>query len=201
MLRILSLSLFMALASIAVAQQQLKIKVIFTDSSFDDASKAKLYQAVALLDSVYNSKAFGELVLAENFNVGNHNLSSADILELVRSGMDNYKGALKDYSMDLRLNVYDFYKGGKEYGNTKMKSRITSTHRCYILKNDFTCYATHLAHEYMHEIGFYDVKSWDGIKRIKTNSVPYKIGRIVTKIINKPNKCSYQTTTCKKIKP
>ncbi|WP_293304109.1 hypothetical protein [Pedobacter sp. UBA5917] len=198
MKRALFFVLFFAGFFSVVAQQKVSVKPIFIDSSFDSISKVKAYESVKILDSVFNSDAFEELVLAEKFTVGNNSLSSVDILDLIRGGADNFKGSPKDYSIDLRLGVYDAYKGGKEYGNTKMASRITYTHRCYIIKNATRCYASHLAHEYMHEIGFYDVKSWEGVRRTKANSVPYKIGNIVARIIGKPSGCSYQTSTCKK---
>ncbi|RZJ22054.1 MAG: hypothetical protein EON51_09155 [Acinetobacter sp.] len=93
----------------------------------------------------------------------------------------------QDYSIDLRLKLYDKYRGGNEFGYTGMEDRITSTHRCYVLNNDVKCYASHLVHEYMHQIGFRDVKSWRGGKWTKINSVPYKVGRLVDKFIANNN--------------
>lgn len=198
MYRMLIIIFLSGLVRTSRAQPQVRVQPVLVDSSFDAASEVKLHIAVALLDSIYNSEAFAQAVLAETFSVGNYSLSGAAILEIIRSGMDNYKDAEKDYSIDLRVRVYDAYKGGKEYGNTQMNSRITATHRCYILNNDVHCYVSHLAHEYMHEIGFYDVKSWVGLKRTKINSVPYKVGGIVSRIMNKKYQCAYQTSTCKK---
>jgi len=192
------ITIFLSAVFLTSNAQQVKVSTILVDSSFDNASLLKLEEATRLLENVFNSEAFAQSVLSEKFSVGHYNLSSEEILEIIRSGMDNYKNAEKDYSIDLRLTIYDSYKGGKEYGNTAMISRITSTHRCYILYNDVTCYASHLAHEYMHEVGFFDVKSWVGLRRTKINSVPYKIGRIVSGLINQANSCPYRSSTCKK---
>ena len=182
--------------SIAYSQNHVVVNSIKVDESFDDISASRLQQAVKELENIFNSEEFARAVLHEKFNVGNKNLTSTQIYELIVSGMNNYKDAPKDYSIDLKVRVFDDYIGHENFGTTDMKTRITSTHRCFILKNDIKCYISHLAHEYMHQIGFLDDRTW--WFGTKTKSVPYKIGDIVAKLIDAPKNCHFVNTTCPK---
>lgn len=175
---------------------QIKINPILVDSSFDSVSNAKLQQAVFIMDSVFNTKSFAQEVLSSTFDVGNEGLSSQDILALLFSGKDHFKDTLYDGCIDLRLKVFDSYYGSLNFGITDMSTHITRTHRCFILQNNVKCYVSHLAHEYMHQIGFYDWHStWIGPK---TQSVPYKIGNIVDKLIGNTGPCLAKKEECKK---
>ena len=184
------------LSSLSFGQQRIKVNPIKVDSSFDEASLTKLDEAVKILDSIYNSEPFAQAVLNTDFNVGNFGLTNNQILELIRSGADNYKDKPKDYSIDLRVKVFNEYFGHGNFGITDMATRVTRTHRCYILHNDVKCYVSHLAHEYIHEIGFYDNKTW--LFGTKTKSVPYKIGNIVDALIGNRNPCVAKDETCSK---
>jgi len=192
----LILSLFFFSTIIVTAQQKVRVNPIVMDDNFDNISLNKLNEAAKILDSVFNSEEFAKQVLATNFKVGNFGLTSADILEVIKSGMDSFANKPKDYSIDIRVTVYDKYKGGDEFGRTNMNTHVTETHRCYILNNDVKCYVSHLAHEYLHEIGFYDERTWVFGK--KNKSVPYKIGDIVDTIIKNKKPCYAQHSTCTK---
>lgn len=187
-------TLLLLLPSLNFAQQRVKVNAIQVDSSFDQASLAKLNEAVKILDSIFNSEEFAQAVCHTEFNVGNYNLKNYQILELIRSGADNYKDKPKDYSIDIRVKVFNEYFGHGNFGITDMNTRVTRTHRCYILHNDIKCYISHLAHEYMHQIGFYD-KRYRGVGT-KTKSVPYKIGNIVDTLIGNTNPCLAKDETC-----
>lgn len=171
------------------AQSKVKINPILIEETykFDSISLKKLNNAVGILKVVLNSKEFEDSVLNETFKIGNNNLSSSEIFEIIISGQDNYKNKRKDYSIDLRLSIFDNYAGSNNFGFTNMNTRITRTHRCYIINNETKCYVSHLSHEYMHQIGFYDKRTWLFGK--KTESVPYKMGRIIDSIINNDKKC------------
>src|SRR6478735_6178461 len=121
-------------------QQRVNVNAIQVDSSFDSASLLKLQEAIKILDNIYNSEAFAQAVLHTDFNVGNFELTNYQILELIRSGADNYKDKPKDYSIDLRVKLFDEYFGHGNFGITDMNTRVTRTHRCYILHNDVKCY-------------------------------------------------------------
>lgn len=186
--KILSSAILLVIcANLTLAQQKLRVNAIQVDSSFDQVSLAKLNEAVELLDSIFNSEKFAEAVRHTEFMFGNFSLTNYQILELIRSGADNYKDKPKDYSIDIRVKVFNEYFGHGNFGITDMDTRITRTHRCYILQNDVKCYASHLSHEYMHQIGFYDKKTW--VLGTKTKSVPYKIGNIVDALIGNTNPC------------
>jgi hypothetical protein len=178
------------------AQERVKVRAVQVDSSFDNASLARLQEAVKVLDSIYNSEEFAQAVLRTSFKAGNHDLDSKQILELIRSGADNYKNKPKDYSIDIRVKLFDEYFGHGNFGITDMGTGITRTHRCYILHNDIKCYISHLAHEYMHQIGFYDERTWFG--GTKTKSVPYKIGNIIDKLTGNTAPCLAKDETCTK---
>ncbi|MDL2143864.1 hypothetical protein QQY79_15155 [Flavobacterium tructae] len=178
------------------SQQRVRVQAIQVDSSFDNISLVKLEEAIKILDSIYNSEAFAQAVLHTDFNVGNFGLTNYQILELIRSGTDNYKDKPKDYSIDIRVKIFDKYLGHDNFGITDMNTRITETHRCYILHNDLKCYISHLGHEYMHEIGFYDDKTW--IFGTKTKSVPYKIGNIIDRLIDNIKPCLAKDEICEK---
>jgi hypothetical protein len=187
-----SLTLFCSLISFS----QVRVQAVKVDDSFDEESSAILDTSMRELEQVFNSEKFKQMVLNETFDVGNFNLSSEDIYELIISGKDNYIDKPEDNSIDIRVRVFDKYAGSGNFGFTDMKTRITRTHRCYILKNSRKCYTSHLAHEYMHQIGFYDKRTWLFGK--KTSSVPYKIGRIVDELIENDAKCFAKKETCSK---
>lgn len=177
-------------------QQKVKVNAIQIDRSFDSASLLKLQEAVNVLDSIYNSELFAQAVLHTDFNVGNFELTNYQILELIRSGADNYKGKPKDYSIDLRVKLFDEYYGHGNFGMTDVNTGVTSTHRCFILHNDVKCYISHLGHEYMHEIGFLDEKTH--VFGTKTKSVPYKIGNIIDTLIGNTALCIAKNELCTK---
>lgn len=173
---------------------QVKVEFIKMDDSFDALSSDILDTTIQELEQVFNSEEFNQMVLNETFNIGNYNLSSEDIYKLIISGKDNYINKPQDNTIDIRVTVFDKYARNGNFGFTNMTSRVTRTHRCYILNNPKKCYTSHLAHEYMHQIGFYDKRTWLFGK--KTSSVPYKIGRIVDKLIKNDAKCFAKNETC-----
>lgn len=193
-IKTISTSILLLITIFCFCQQKVRVNAIQVDSSFDSYSFIKLNEAVKVLDSIYNSEAFAQAVLNTNFNVGNYGLKNTQILELIKSGADNYRGKPKDYSIDIRIGLFNEYLGYNNFGITDMNTRITRTHRCYILHNDIKCFVSHLAHEYMHQIGFYDEKKW--ILGTKTKSVPYKIGNIVDNLIGNLTDCLARNETC-----
>ena len=192
-----SLLLFLSFDPSSFGQESIHIHMQ-PDSTFDLASQQKLQEAAKILELALNSNEFKQMVLDENFNVGNNNLSSEEIYALLVGGQDNYINAEKDGELNFRLSVFDApfkKKNNDNFGVTNMTTRVTRTHRCFILNNDIKCYASHIMHEYMHQIGFIDKRSFLGLGK-KTNSVPYKIGRIVDKLIGNPTSCIAQQGTC-----
>lgn len=188
---------FSMFSNATFSQNLTPVNIILTDSNkFDSLSLSKLKFATQTLEEVFNSDGFRQAVLNENFNVGNNNLSASQIYEIIISGMDNYINKPKDNSIDIRLDIFDRYYGHNNFGITDMETRITRTHRCYILENDLNCYVSHLAHEYMHQIGFYDKRSGMFGTGTKTKSVPYKIGNIVDKLISNSSFCRAINRTC-----
>jgi hypothetical protein len=178
------------------SQKMTNVKIIKVDNSFDSVTNEKLSYAANELQRILNTEEFKRGVKNEKFNVGNFGLTSEEIFEVIISGKDDYKGTQNDYSIDLRVKVFNEYFGHGNFGVTDMISRVTRTHRCYILKNDVKCYISHLAHEYMHQIGFYDERTWWLGK--KTESVPYKIGAIIDDLIGNTAICSAIDETCSK---
>lgn len=184
------------LFTITYSHAQVKVNAIKIDDSFDSTSDEILDNSIKELELVFNSNEFKRMVLAENFKVGNYGLSSTEIYDLIISGKDNYINKPQDNSIDIRVKLFDNYAGHGNFGYTDMQTRITRTHRCYVLQNSVKCYTSHLAHEYMHQIGFYDNRTWLFGK--KTQSVPYKIGRIIDKLIKNDAKCLAKSENCLK---
>lgn len=182
-----ALTLLLLFENPTFCQQQVKVNAIQVDASFDPVSLSKLNEAVTLLESIFNSEEFARAVCHTEFNLGIFGLANYQILELIKSGNDNYKNKPKDYSIEIKVKVFNEYFGHGNFGFTDPASRITRTHRCYILHNDVKCYVSHLAHEYMHQIGFYDKKTW--FLGTKTKSVPYKIGKIVDALLGNVTPC------------
>lgn len=176
--------------------QPVVVKYIIQDNSFDSLSFAKLAESTKILENVINSTDFKTKILGTQFTVGNFDLTSSQIFDLIISGKDNYKDKPADGSIDLRLSLFDKYLGYDNFGLTNMTTRVTSTHRCYVLYNDIKCYVSHLAHEYLHQIGFSDVRTW--LFGTKTKSVPYKVGDIVDELIHNGEFCAAQHQTCRK---
>lgn len=191
------LLLFLSFTSAVNGQDRIVIRT-HLDSTFDQASTQKLHEALEILEVALNSEAFKKRVLEENFNVGNNHLTSEEIYQLLVGGEDNYIDAEKDGELNFRLSLFDEpfkKKNNDNFGVTNMATRITRTHRCFVLNNDVRCYASHLMHEYMHQIGFIDKRRFLGLGT-KTSSVPYKIGRIVDELIGNPTSCLAQQGTC-----
>lgn len=188
------MTIILLILSLNSFAQNVKINPIIIESNFDSISMLKLNESSKMLEKVINSEEFKNEVLNEKFRIGNHKLSSQDIYDLIMSGKDNYKNKPADYSIDLRVKLFDEYAGSGNFGFTNMNTRVTRTHRCYIQQNDTKCYTSHLAHEYMHQIGFVDKRN---LFFKKTNSVPYKIGRIIDKLINNKSHCVAIKSTCK----
>ena len=183
-------------ASVAFSQNRTTVKFIKVDDSFDNETSEILDFAIKELERIFNTAEFKEEVLKAKLKVGNKGFSNLQIYELIMSGENKRMKEPKDYSIDIRLKVFDEYFGHGNFGITNMTTRVTRTHRCFILENDVKCYISHLAHEYMHQIGFVDKRTWLFGK--KTKSVPYKIGNIVDKLIDNKNSCLAKKKTCKK---
>lgn len=178
-----------------VCQNITKVRAIKVDSSFDEQSSKILKIAIERLEKIFNSKEFKNEVLKAKLRIGNKGLSNSEIFELIMSGENKHMNESVDFSIDLRLRVFDNYFGSGNFGITNMTTRVTRTHRCFILENNIDCYISHLAHEYMHQIGFIDKRTWFLGK--KTKSVPYKIGNIVKKILGSNSSCRAKKKTCK----
>jgi hypothetical protein len=182
--------------SYACFTQSVKVTPIFIDDSFDSVSLSKLHDATKILQNVFNSEQFRTEMLASDFRVGAYKLKGSDIYEILMTGKNNYNNSPPDGSIDLRLKVFDEYFGFGNFGVTDMDNRVTRTHRCFILHNDLKCYVSHLAHEYMHQIGFYDERTWRF--GTKTKSVPYMVGDIVDKLIGNNLLCAAKDMKCSK---
>ena len=180
------------------AQSPLKVNPIMIDSSFDALSLEKLKMATQMLDSVLNSQAFKDGVTQLDLRIGNLGLTNNEILKLILSGANWYKDSTPDFAMDLHLMVFDKYRGAGNFGVTDMNTHVTATHRCFIWQSDVRCYAAHLAHEYMHEIGFLDEKTGVWPFRRKTSAVPYQIGNLINRLLGNQTPCVAIHSTCKK---
>lgn len=146
--------------------------------NYDVQSLAKLKIAVQLLDSILATDAFKQNVLNASF-IGTNGRSNQEIYDHLMSGNSKYDNS-GDRTINLYLAAYNKYAGGGELGKTVGK--VTSTHRCFILRNDVRCLARHLIHEYMHVQGYHHYKS----QKPKSKTVPYVIGDMVRTMLAGP---------------
>lgn len=174
-------------ASVSVTATQL-------DNSFDSASQAKLNEAISMLSDIFNSEKFAQKILHAQLRFANRSQSRVDIFTMVVTGMNDINSS-KDGAVTIKVKLFDEYAGHGNFGITDMETRETRTHRCYVLNNDVKCYASHLAHEYMHQIGFLDKKRFV-LFGTKDRSVPYVVGDIVDELLDNKSKCVAIEQTC-----
>lgn len=157
--------------------------------NYDKLSLEKLSEAVRLLDSVLVTEDFRVRVLNAKF-VGTKGKSNQEIYDYLMSGNSKYDSS-NDKIINLYLAEYANYAGGNELGVTV--GRKTSTHRCFVLRNDVRCLVGHLIHEYLHVMGFSHRKI--SSERPKLKTVPYVIGNIVKTMLSSP-KCPAIKKNC-----
>lgn len=184
-LRLLTVIVFLSIKSNTFGQ----IIKIEESKNYDEFSLNKLTEAVRLLDSVLVTEDFKTRVLNAKF-VGTKGKSNQEIYDYLMSGNSKYDSS-NDKIVNLYLAEYSKYAGGNELGVTVGKK--TSTHRCFILKNDVRCLVGHLIHEYLHVMGFSHRKISSEKPKLKT--VPYVIGNIVKKMLSSP-KCPAIKKNC-----
>ncbi len=186
-------------ASIVNAQRNPPVDVVAVklDDSFDTESSLKLDSSISMLRRVFNSEEFAIDVAHTKFLIANNKKTNAEIYLMIVTGMNNYLNASIDGQVALKVKLFNEFAGSGNFGITDMVTRETRTHRCYVLDNDVKCYASHLAHEYMHQIGFIDKKRFIFFGT-KTRSVPYIIGNIVDKLLKNNSKCISIDKSCTK---
>lgn len=171
------LYVFLVLLGIQLNANGQIIKIEETNN-YDSISLKKLSQAVLLLDSILITDDFRIRVLNAKF-VGTKGKSNQEIYDNLMSGNSKFDSS-HDKTINLYLAVYAKYGGRNELGFTSGKK--TSTHRCFIHKNNVGCLAGHLIHEYMHVMGFSHNRI--SSEKPKSKTVPYVIGNIVKTMLS-----------------
>jgi hypothetical protein len=124
--------------------------------------------------------------------------TNREILELIRTANELKGNSGAENVMDLRLRLMSLKKDGKKWmNNCEIGSKsgtigkrstdgytVTCPQRIKIwAKNEnYACFAGHIMHEYMHNIGFSHHPPY------KTKSAVYKTGYLVRNIIQGNNK-------------
>lgn len=181
--------LFILLIIISTNQSVGQIIKVEETVDYDKTSLIKLSEAVYLLDSLLRTDEFYTRFMKSSF-VGTKNMTNQEIYAYLMSGNSKYD-TTSDKTINLYLSEYDNYAGGNELGVTRGKK--TSTHRCFILKNDVGCLAGHLLHEYLHVMGFShrNIRS----ERPKKRTVPYIVGGIIKEMLS-ATKCYAVKKNC-----
>jgi hypothetical protein len=165
----------------------MKVNIIDT-KNFTVARKEKADETARILEIVFNSELFKHAVL--NFShegqpgfyfrkdeVGNYvdeYHTNEQVYEKIMAGKEMV-GNVTDNECDLYLHI-DNRNGGGDVGYTYPTSPWINTYKDWFKSFNALGYATHLAHEWCHKLGFTHAKKRTEVRKY---SVPYAIGYLI----------------------
>ena len=156
-------------------------------TGYATAERQKLDQAMTLMVNVLNSKEFRDGVMSATFNgrpgFASDTRTPAEIYKTIREGQENDTDAA-DGEVDLNLNLENFsWFQRHTVGYTTASSDTITTNRRFFSGYDAPEVAGHLAHEWLHKLGFeHDFKPTAD----RPYSVPYKLGDLIERLARGP---------------
>jgi hypothetical protein len=156
-------------------------------TGYSTTERQKLDQATKLMADVLNSKEFRDAVLSAEFDgkpgFASDDRSPAEVYATIRAAKENYTDAA-DGEVDLNLNLENFsWFQRNVVGYTTESSDTLTTNRKFFSGYDATEVAGHLAHEWLHKLGFeHDFKA----TARRPDSVPYELGELVERLAKGP---------------
>ncbi len=156
-------------------------------TGYSTTERQKLDQATKLMADVLNSKEFRDAVLSAEFDgkpgFASDDRSPTEVYATIRAAKENYTDAA-DGEVDLNLNLENFsWFQRNVVGYTTESSDTLTTNRKFFSGYDATEVAGHLAHEWLHKLGFeHDFKA----TARRPDSVPYELGELVEKLAKGP---------------
>ena len=144
--------------------------------TFTEKQKLFMGKTVTLMEVVYSSLEFRNEVL-NTFMSSREGMSYSEIYKKCLSTVSTYD-KVNDEVIAISVELYNGWQ--RVLGKTVMSTGKMYTNRAFlnscIVFNRPWNYAGHLAHERMHTLGFKDLRP------MKTKSVPYVYGNIMSKL-------------------
>ena len=156
-------------------------------TGYTTSERAKLDQATKLIGTVLNSREFRDAVLSNTYagkpGFADETRSPREIYDAIRAAKENFTSEA-DGEVDLNVNLKTFsWFQRKTVGYTTPDSDTITTNRRFFSGYDAPEVAGHLAHEWLHKLGFeHDFKATAD----RPYSVPYKLGDLVERLARGP---------------
>lgn len=146
-------------------------------SGYTQTEQKKLGAATDLMAKVLNSREFRDAVMGSKYTSDSR--SSREIYEAIRGAKENFTDAA-DGEVDLNLNLENFsWFQRKVVGYTTPSSDTITTNRRFFGSYEPAEVAGHLAHEWLHKLGF---EHDHAATRDRPKSVPYAVGELVERL-------------------
>lgn len=147
----------------------------------------KLGEATNLMAKVLNSREFRDAVMNATYagkpGFADEARSPREIYEAIRGAKENFTDAA-DGEVDLNLKLENFsWFQRKVVGYTTPSSDTITTNRRFFGSYEPAEVAGHLAHEWLHKVGF---EHDHAATRDRPYSVPYAVGDLVDKLAKGP---------------
>lgn len=156
-------------------------------TGYSAAERQKLDKATQLMGNVLNSKEFRDAVLSADFagkpGFASEARSPQEVYATIRAAKENYTAAA-DGEVDLNVNLENFsWFQRNTVGYTTESSDTLTTNRKFFSGFEPNELAGHLAHEWLHKLGFeHDFKA----TARRPDSVPYELGDLVERLARGP---------------
>lgn len=152
-------------------------------TGYSPAERQKLDRATTLMANVLNSREFRDAVLSAEFagkpGFASDTRSPQEVYATIRAARENYTDAA-DGEVDLNLKLENFsWFQRHTVGYTTESSDTLTTNRRFYSGFDETEVAGHLAHEWLHKLGF--EHDFNATAR-RPDSVPYELGELVERL-------------------
>ncbi|MBT4793515.1 MAG: hypothetical protein HON90_18225 [Halobacteriovoraceae bacterium] len=169
-----------------ISHKSLPLKIKVKTRSFSNKDKVKLVNAVKVLAKVMNSPEFKQEVLNFSYKGDrsfhqNNGMSNEEIYRHLMTGAEELSPE-HNKTMDFDLTMYRSWNPfSKVKGYTKPDTMRIWVHSKYYRRAswDQISVASNMAHEWVHKMGFGHAYYYNNDR---PSSVPYAIGRIVSKV-------------------
>lgn len=152
-------------------------------TGYTATEQTKLREATGLMEKVFNSREFRDAVLSSQHDgkpgFADDARSPKEIYEAIRAAKENFTEAA-DGEVDLNLSLKSLsWFNRNVVGYTTPSSDTITTNRRFFSNYDSAEVAGHLAHEWLHKLGFeHDHASTAD----RPHSVPYAVGDLVERL-------------------
>lgn len=156
-------------------------------SGTSDVERRKLDEATTLLARVLNSREFKDAVLSATFagrpGFASDTRTPAEVYATVRAAKERYTDAADgEVDLNVRLESFSWFQRNV-VGYTTASSDTITTNRRFFSGYEPAEVAGHLAHEWLHTLGFeHDFRA----TARRPSSVPYELGELVERLARGP---------------